>query len=106
MRDKSLFAFAVAGTLCASPAFAEGTPWRPGWYIEASGGEARTSSELVNNRESTIVGGSAIHSDFDRTDAAWKAGVGMRILPWLAVEANYADLGSVHVRKSFFGGAP
>jgi hypothetical protein len=100
------FAFALASALCALPAAGQGTAWRPGWYIEASGGEARTSKDLVTNRESTIVNASAIHSDFDRTDAAWKAGVGMRLLPWLAVEANYADLGRVHVHTSFLGGAP
>jgi hypothetical protein len=103
---KNKFPLAAALCLACTCAVAQPLAWRPGWYVEASVGQARTSDELVTNRESTIVNGSHVHSDFDDTDTAWKAGIGYRILPWLAVEANYADLGRVNLRTSLLGGDP
>ena len=64
-----------------------------GWYATASLGQSRTSSDLVQNRESTIVNASNFSTDFDSRDSAWKIGGGYRFNPYLAVEANYVDLG-------------
>jgi len=88
---------AVAGALACAQAYAQAPayPLPPRFYLEASGGQATTSNELVRNRESTIVNGTDIHSDFDSRDTAWKFGGGWRLLPWFALELNYADLGRV-----------
>jgi hypothetical protein len=76
-------------------------PWpSPRWYVEISGGRSETSDELVRNRESTIVNATDIRSDFDAKDSAWKLGGGYRFLPWLALEVNYVDLGSVNLRTT------
>jgi opacity protein-like surface antigen len=96
---------AAAVALCGIDAYAQApfSPPQPPWYLEASGGEARTSDQLVRNRESTIVNGFDIHSDFDAKDAAWKFGGGWRALPWLALELNYADLGRVKLETALTG---
>ncbi len=66
----------------------------PPWYAGVSGGESRTDRELVKNRESTLVGATGIQTVFDATGNAWKAFGGYRFNDMVAVEVNYADLGS------------
>ena len=102
MLSKKSLLLAVIAACGASAAYAQVPAPAPyaRWYIQASGGEAKTSNELVRNREDTIVNGSGIHSDFDSKDTAWKVGGGYRVLPWLALELNYADLGSVKLNTS------
>jgi opacity protein-like surface antigen len=92
----------VTALAAAADAYAQVPPPPPQgrWYVEASGGQSKTSDELVRNRESTIVNGSDIHTDFDSKDSAWKVGGGYRFLPWLALEVNYADLGRVKLDTS------
>jgi hypothetical protein len=70
------------------------------FYVTVSGGEARTSDALVSNTESAITNATAVHSDFDSRDTAWKAGAGYRLLPWLSLELDYADLGRATVQTS------
>lgn len=89
-------AFAIAA---ASPAFAQG----PYWYAGVSGGQSRTSSELVRNRESTVTNAISVTSDFDATDTAWKAFGGYRFNEMLAIEASYADLGRDTLTTSTVG---
>lgn len=88
---------AVIPAFAWAQAYAQVAPPAPygRWYVEASGGQSKTSDELVRNREDTIVNGSGIHSDFDSKASAWKAGGGLRFLPWLALELNYVNLGRV-----------
>jgi hypothetical protein len=97
----------VAAALSCAQAYAQAPSFapQPRWYLEASGGESKTSDQLVRNRESTIVDASGIHSDFDSRATAWKFGAGVRVLPWLALELNYADLGSVTLDTSLTGAA-
>ena len=64
------------------------------WYAGASAGGSKTNSELVFNRESTIVNVLRVESDFDDRDRAWKAFAGVRLNPVIALEASYADLGT------------
>ena len=94
LSTRTLVFAAICGA-CGAQAYGQAPafPLQPRWYLEASGGQSKTSGELVRNRESTIVNGTDIASDFDSKDAAWKLAAGMRVLPWLAIELNYADLG-------------
>lgn len=85
----------------APPALAQA-----GWYAGASGGQSRTSRDLVANRESTVTLASDFRSDFDDKERAFKATVGYRFRPALAVEVNYSDLGTHRVFSSFLGGDP
>ena len=95
---------AVALAALVAPAFAE----PPRWYAGISGGQSRTSDELVRNRESTLVNvvTSSVRSDFDSTDNAWKVFGGLRFSDMLAVEIDYANLGRHHLTTSFVGGDP
>lgn len=77
-----------------------------GWYAAVSGGQSRTSRELVENRESTVTLATDFRSAFDDKDRAFKAAVGYRVWPALALEAGYADLGTHRVHSSFLGGDP
>jgi opacity protein-like surface antigen len=63
------------------------------WYAGASAGATRTHSELVFNRESTLVNATDISTDFDDRDRAWKAFAGFRLNRVIALEASYVDLG-------------
>lgn len=74
------------------------------WYAGIAAGQSRTSSDLVANRESTIVNATDIHSDFDRTDTAWKVFGGYRLHRNVAIEVNYADLGESRVVTHMQGG--
>lgn len=104
LNKKSLLAALIAASGCvAAYAQAPRPEWHR-WYLEASGGQSTTSNELVRNRESTIVNGADIHSDFDSKDSAWKFGAGFQFLPWLALEVNYADLGRVRLDTMSSGG--
>jgi OOP family OmpA-OmpF porin len=76
------------------------------WYVGLGVGQARTSNDLVTNRESTIINADDIRSDFDRTDTAWKAFAGYRLHRYFAVEANYADLGKAKLVTGLAGGDP
>jgi OmpA-OmpF porin, OOP family len=74
------------------------------WYAGVSAGQSSTSSDLVSNRESTIVNATDIHSDFDRTDTAWKVFGGFRLHRNVAIELSYADLGESRLVTSLQGG--
>lgn len=76
------------------------------WYAGVAAGQSRTSSDLVTNRESTIVNATDIHSDFDRTDTAWKVFGGYRLHRNVAIELSYADLGEARLATSMQGGSP
>ncbi len=76
------------------------------WYAGLSGGETKTDSELVFNRESTITNASGLRTAFDAKDGAWKAFAGLRFNRVLALEAAYADLGSHRMVTTMQGGDP
>ena len=84
---KKLLAPALAAAL-ALPASALAGPW----YVGLGVGQARTSDDLVSNRESTIINADDIRSTFDRTDTAWKAFAGYRLHRNFAIEAGYCLL--------------
>lgn len=90
---------ALAG-LVSGPAAAQVTRW----YAGISIGESSTGSELVRNRESTVTLASDFHTDFDSRDGAYKATLGYRFFPWLAIEVDYTDLGTHSLLSNFMGG--
>jgi OmpA-OmpF porin, OOP family len=104
MRLRHLLNLAFA--LAAAAAFSAPAAAQLAWYAGASGGQARTSGELVSNRESTLLFATDIHTDFDDTDTAWKAFAGVRLNRVIALEASYADLGSHRMRTTLLGGDP
>jgi OOP family OmpA-OmpF porin len=105
MQKKMIFLSTALATL-AFPALAQSP--LPRWYAGIAGGQAQVGTELVRNRESTLVNvdPATIHSDFDSKDTAWKVFGGFRFNQMLAVEVNYADLGSHRFTTSFVGGDP
>ena len=78
----------VSVTAIATPALAQSP-----WYGGVSVGQSRTDSELVVNRESTVVNATVSGSSFDSKDSGFKAFGGFQFTPYIAVEVNYADLG-------------
>jgi opacity protein-like surface antigen len=96
---KSLVMAAAVGVACISP-LAEAA----GWYAGVSVGQSRTSRDLVNNRESTIVNATDLRTEFDAKDNAWKIGGGFRFNEVLAVELNYADLGKHSIVTTMLAG--
>ena len=76
------------------------------WYAGLSAGQSRTGNELVTNRESTITLATDVHSDFDRTDTAWKVFGGYRLHRNVAIEVSYADLGESRLATRLLGGDP
>ena len=74
------------------------------WYGGVALGASSTSSALVRNRESTVTLASDFDTDFDSHDGAYKATLGYKVLPWLAIEADYTDLGKHSLLTNFMGG--
>jgi len=95
----AMMLLAVAAAL---PAAAQTTPW----YVGAAAGMSRASDDLVANRESTITNLLEARTDFDERDRAFRIAGGYRLLPWLAVEVDYTDLGKHSLVSNLFGGNP
>jgi OOP family OmpA-OmpF porin len=76
------------------------------FYLGVAGGYATTDAALVANRESTITNATAIRTDFDDRDGAWKVFAGYRFTPYFGVEAHYADLGRSRMSTTLQGGDP
>ena len=85
-------AAAAASPAAASPAAAAAA--QSPWYIGVSAGQSKTDTELVVNRESTVVNASVTGSSFDSQDSGFKVFGGFQFTPHVAVEVNYADLGT------------
>jgi OOP family OmpA-OmpF porin len=81
MRNHLIAAAALAATLGSTSALAVDN----GIYVGASVGETAVEADLNP---------SLPNADFDESDTSYKLNVGWRILDWVAVEANYVDLGS------------
>jgi OOP family OmpA-OmpF porin len=89
-------------------AFAVGTPAvaQMGWYAGASLGQSKTDSAVVGNRESTVVNATVLGSDFDAKDTGYKVFGGYQIAPHVAVEVNYAALGTSRLVTNLVAGSP
>jgi opacity protein-like surface antigen len=98
---KRLFAVAFVLSAFAAPAAAQLS-----WYAGAAAGQSRTDSELVANRESTLVFARDVRTDFDARDNAWKGFAGARFGRHVALELSYADLGSSRMNTTLLGGDP
>jgi OOP family OmpA-OmpF porin len=85
---------AAAVSLAAIPAMAQQAPQ---WYVGFGAGKSKTSDDIVDQRESSIVNGSATGSTFDDSDGAFKAFAGWQVNDLFALEAFYADLGETHL---------
>ena len=92
---------AAALAVLSSPVLAQSR-----WYAGASAGASRTHSELVFNRESTLVNSVSASTDFDDEDRAWKAFAGVRLNSVIALEASYVDLGAHRMLTTTIGGDP
>ncbi|MFN7427637.1 MAG: outer membrane beta-barrel protein [bacterium] len=92
-------AVCVAGTLaCAGPALAQ-SPSATGWYTGFGMGQSRLGFKTGDFN----VGGTAVA--FDDSNTAFKFFAGYRLLPWLAVEGGYDNLGRNPVTYSSGGGS-
>jgi opacity protein-like surface antigen len=76
------------------------------WYGGLAAGQSSTDSELVRNRESTLLVADDIRTDFDETGTAWKAFAGVRFNRWIGLEATYANLGTHRMNTTLQGGIP
>ena len=94
----------VAALVAATAAVLSPAAMASPWYVGLGLGQSSTSTDLVTNRESTLINASDIHSDFDRTDTAWKVFAGWRLHRHFALEANYTDLGKTKLTTNLTGG--
>ena len=83
--------------LAALDAQAQSTPWYAGVAI----GQAKTSGDLVSNREDTIYNATNLATSFDDTDTAFRAFGGYRFNEHFALEANYTDFGKQRTVTNF-----
>jgi opacity protein-like surface antigen len=105
MAPKRFLPFALAAALATAFAAHAQTPF----YVGAAIGQSKASSDLVRDRESNIAPGtpSTLATSSDLKDTVGKAWVGWQALPWLALEAGYADHGSQRIGTDYilnFGG--
>jgi len=75
-------------------------PSATGWYTGFGAGQARLGFKTGD----FAVGPAATTTSYDDTDLAFKFFAGYRILPWLAVEGGYDNLGRSQVNYSRAGG--
>jgi OOP family OmpA-OmpF porin len=106
-RFRHPLALLAAAVALAAPALAQAQ--QPAWYVGAALGQSKASSDLVRDRESNIAPGtpSTLATSSDLKDTAGKLWAGWQALPWLAVEAGYADLGKQKIGTDYilnFGG--
>ena len=94
---------AVLRLALAGAAFAAATPAaaQESWYASISGGQSITDDGLVANRESTIHDATNIRTAFDDKGNAWRASLGWRFHPNLAVEAGYSSFGKTTMDTRF-----
>jgi opacity protein-like surface antigen len=85
---------AATAALLALPAAAQQMPQ---WYVGIGAGKSKTSDDIVDQRESTIVNGHSTGSTFDDSDGSWKIFAGWQVNPIFGLEAFYADLGKTHL---------
>ena len=92
MAPKRILPCALAAALATAFAAHAQTPF----YVGAAIGSSKASSDLVRDRESNIAPGtpSTLATSSDLKDTVGKIWLGWQALPWLAVEAGYADHGS------------
>lgn len=84
---KSLLAGAVlAGSLACGPALVQAEN-STGWYVGGGFGQFNLDINSLDDF------GSGVQSAVDDNDNSWKLFLGWRILPFLAVEAAYVNLG-------------
>ena len=91
----------TALSLAALPAAAQVS-----WYAGAAGGQARSDTEMIANRETTFQNLLGVVTPYDDTDTAWKVFGGVRLNRVIAVELTYADLGKRSTDSLVYGGNP
>ncbi|MDQ6619301.1 MAG: outer membrane beta-barrel protein [Pseudomonadota bacterium] len=81
---------AVASALCALASTASAQ-----WYFGGQVGQARGGPEAGHISESLVrdLGFFSASTSTDRSSTSWRAFAGYEVLPWLAVEGAYVDLG-------------
>jgi outer membrane protein OmpA-like peptidoglycan-associated protein len=65
----------------------------PGFYLGGSAGQTNVDKDVADFASGAIGGNSNAKVDDD--DTGWKVYLGYNFLPWLGVEAGYADFGTV-----------
>lgn len=105
MAPKRILPCVLAATLATAFAAHAQTPF----YVGAAIGQSKASSDLVRDREANIAPGtpSTLATSSDLKDTVGKVWAGWQALPWLALEAGYADHGSQKIGTDYilnFGG--
>lgn len=96
----ALRAACVAGALAAAaPALAQ-SPSATGWYTGFGMGQSRLGFKTGD----FAIGPAGTVATFDDSNTAFKFFAGYRVLPWLAIEGGYDNLGRSSVSYSGAGG--
>jgi OOP family OmpA-OmpF porin len=69
----------------------------PGFYLGASGGQSFIDDNFNDGADNI---------KFDDNETGWKAYLGYQFVPWLGVEAGYADLGKYSANNIRLNGQP
>jgi outer membrane protein OmpA-like peptidoglycan-associated protein len=90
---KLALAAALAPMLLAGTAYAA----HPGFYVGAGAGQTTLKTDLQPRNSTEAL-------EIDNEDTSWKAFLGYQFVPWLGVEAGYAELGSTDEDRTFANG--
>lgn len=93
----ALAAVLVAGTIGTAQAQ---TPATGPWYIGAGAGVSKLDADSDFRSAVQSGFGSNFTTDIDDEDTGWKVYAGYRALPWLAIEASYADYGKAKLKAN------
>jgi OOP family OmpA-OmpF porin len=85
---KPIQLLATMTMVAAAPAFAQS------WYAGVSAGATRSDVDAGRiNADLANLGFAAATTSSDKSDSTWRIFAGYTVLPWLDIEAYYADLG-------------
>lgn len=78
------------------------------WYLGANVGQSSIDASAGEIEQAFLIDDNFVASDttLDKTDTGWKAYAGYRFIPWLSVEAAYADLGKATFNTTIVDAPP
>lgn len=78
------------------------------WYLGANVGQSSIDASAGEIEQAFLIDDSfvATGTTLDKTDTGWKGYVGYRFIPWLSLEAAYADLGKATFNTTIVDAPP
>ena len=100
--------FMSAGTWCGLIILAPFASSHAEWYVGANVGQSSIDTSAGEIEQAFLIDDAFVASGttLDKTDTGWKGYVGYGFIPWLSLEAGYADLGKATFNTTIVDAPP